>query len=292
MREELESPMINRDELRSLLQKQESNFVNERALLTQDVKDDKLLYVDILARLAKLSNSNIAHKDEIAERLSLIPNLKERLLGDNDEDILIDVAKAFTGGDEKTKVTTAKAANIFNFCSLFNARKFDFISTKALKALAYIKKNHDGDNSVTEFLGDDFFNCNFFDNLYDFCGVVSTVKELYQIVHKINEEYERRVVAQNNNTNIQNNTNREQQNNLSITEKLSILVDVIKQPDILRDIILLGVDIVSTLLQYLFSQYAFPIIMGEIITKLIIEAVYHFYKRTIENDAQDSNTNN
>ncbi len=253
---------MGEEELIQLIQQELAVFAGEKQRLIARVHEqDGLNYVEILGEIARLSGSNITHRQEIAERLAGINNLRERLQDENDETILQDVAMAFTNGDRDTRLTAAKASNILCFCSLFNSDKYSFISRKALEALVNVKRELQRNAVENIEFAQQLVDSPFFQNLVDACGTIGTIRDFANLISTFRRVY--------------HDERGEYPENISFTEKFSVILKTLTNPDVLPRIVDIAI---AAILRHFGCPRVIAHALAHGITS-VVERTYREYQR-------------
>lgn len=253
---------MGEEELIQLIQQELAVFAGEKQRLIARVHEqDGLDYVELLGEIARLSGSNITHRQEIAERLAGINNLRERLQDENDETILQEVAMAFTNGDRNTRLTAAKASNILCFCSLFNSDKYSFISRKALEALVNVKRELQRNAVENIEFAQQLVDSPFFQNLDDACGTIGTIHDLANLISTFRRVY--------------HDERGEYPENISFTEKFSVILKTLTNPDVLPRI---GDIAIAAILRHFGCPHVIAHALAHGITS-VAERTYREYQR-------------
>lgn len=253
---------MGEEEVIQLIQQELDLFAEKKERLIAKVREtEELDYVELLGEIARLSGSNIIHRQEIAERLSMINNLRERLQDENDETILQEVAMAFTNGDRNTRLTSAKASNILCFCSLFNSNKYSFISRKALEALVNVKRELQRNAVENIEFAQQLVNSPFFQNLVDACGTIRRIHDFANLISTFSRVY--------------HDERGEYPENISFTEKFSVILKTLTNPDVLPRIVDVAI---AAILRHFGCPHVIAHALAHGITS-VVERTYREYQR-------------
>lgn len=265
---------MGEEELIQLIQHELDLFAERKQRLIARVHEtEELDYVELLGEIARLSGSNISHRQEIAERLAGINNLRERLQDENDETILQEVAMAFTNGDRNTRLTAAKASNILCFCSLFNSDRYSFISRKALEALVNVKRELQRNAVENIEFAQQLVDSPFFQNLDDACCTIGRIHNLANLISTFRRVY--------------HDERGEYPENISFTEKFSVILKTLTNPDVLPRI---GEGVIVAILAHFLEhsgcfpagEHALAHVLAHGITS-VVERTYREYQRRRNN---------
>lgn len=261
---------MGEEELIQLIQHELDLFAERKQRLIARVHEtEELDYVELLGEIAKLSGSNISHRQEIAERLSRINNLRERLQDENDETILQKVAMAFTNGDRNTRLTAAKASNILCFCSLFNSDRYSFISRKALEALVNVKRELQRNAVENIEFAQQLVDSPFFKNLDDACCTIGTIHHLANLISTFRRVY--------------HDERGEYPENISFTEKFSVILKTLTEPEVLLN---MGIVAINNVLPVILEAHGCPRVLAHALAHgitSVAERTYREYQRRRNN---------
>lgn len=261
---------MGEEELIQLIQYELDLFAERKQRLIARVHEtEELDYVELLGEIARLSGSNITHRQEIAERLAGINNLRERLQDENDETILQEVAMAFTNGDRNTRLTAAKASNILCFCSLFNSDRYSFISRKALEALVNVKRELQRNAVENIEFAQQLVDSPFFQNLVDACGTIGRIHVLANLISTFRRVY--------------HDERGEYPENISFTEKFSVILKTLTEPEVLLN---MGIVAINNVLPVILEAHGCPYVIAHRIAHgitSVVERTYREYQRRRNN---------
>lgn len=261
---------MGEEELIQLIQHELDLFAEKKERLIAKVHEqDGLDYVELLGEIARLSGSNITHRQEIAERLAGINNLRERLQDENDETILQDVAMAFTNGDRNTRLTAAKASNILCFCSLFNSDKYSFISRKALEALVNVKRELQRNAVENIEFAQQLVDSPFFQNLDDACCTIGRIHDLANLISTFSRVY--------------HDERGEYPENISFTEKFSVILKTLTEPEVLLK---MGIVAINNVLPVILEAHGCPRVIAHALAHgiaIVVERTSREYQRRRNN---------